>query len=456
MRQRLILNSIGGIKMKRILIKNGTLVTMNKKREILKADILIEGNKIKEIKQDLQVFADEIIDAEGKVILPGFIQTHIHLTQTLFRGQADDLELLDWLKKKIWPLEGGHTEESNYISAKLGIAELIKCGTTSIIDMETVHHTDSAFEAIYETGFRAVAGKCMMDYGDEVPSSLMENKEDSIKESLRLLKKWHKKAGRIYYAFNPRFAVSCTEELLLRVRDLAKEYDVLIHTHASENRGEIEFVEKDRGMRNIIYLHKLGLTGERLVLAHCIWLDEEEMKILADTGTKIAHCPSSNLKLASGIAKIPELLDMGANVSIGADGAPCNNNLDIFIEMRMAALIQKARLLSPTVMPAIKVLEMATINGAKAMGMEDKLGSIEEGKLADLIILNLNKVHNLPTEKVDIVSQIVYSAKAEDVETTIIDGNIVMRDRKLLTINEKALMEDVNAAIKKHVKRLGI
>lgn len=437
--------------MHRILIKNGTVVTMNKNREILKADILIEDNKIKEIKENINVEADEVIDAEGKVVLPGFIQTHIHLTQTLFRGQADDLELLDWLKKKIWPLEGGHTEESNYISAKLGIAELVKCGTTSIIDMETVHHTDSAFEAIYETGFRAVAGKCMMDYGSEVPKTLMENAEDSIKESVRLLKKWHRKAGRIQYAFNPRFAVSCTEELLLKVKDLAREYDVLVHTHASENRGEIEFVEMDRGMRNILYLHKLGLTGEKVVLAHCIWLDDEEMKILADTGTKIAHCPSSNLKLASGIAKIPELLNMGANVSIGADGAPCNNNLDIFIEMRTAALIQKARLLSPTVMPAMKVLEMATINGAKAMCMEDKLGSIEEGKLADIIILNLNKLHNMPTEEVDIVSQIVYSTKAEDVETTIVDGKILMKDRKLLTIDENSLKKDVNRIIKKQV-----
>ncbi|WP_342455519.1 amidohydrolase family protein [Caloramator sp. Dgby_cultured_2] len=291
----------------------------------------------------------------------------------------------------------------------------------------------------------------MMDYGSEVPKTLMENAEDSIKESLRLLKKWHGKAGRIQYAFNPRFAVSCTEDLLLKVRDLAKEYDCLVHTHASENRGEIEFVEMDRGMRNILYLHKLGLTGEKVVLAHCIWLDDEEMKILADTGTKIAHCPSSNLKLASGIAKIPELLDMGANVSIGADGAPCNNNLDIFIEMRTAALIQKARLLSPTVMPAMKVLEMATINGAKAMCMEDKLGSIEEGKLADIIILNLNKLHNMPTEEVDIISQIVYSAKAEDVETTIVDGKILMKDRKLLTIDENSLKEDVNRIIKKQV-----
>ncbi|KRQ87578.1 Melamine deaminase [Caloramator mitchellensis] len=440
-----------------MLIKNGTVVTMNKKREIIKADILIEGNIIKEIRPNIDIQDDKVIDATGKAVIPGLIQTHIHLTQTLFRGQADDLELLDWLKLRIWPLEGGHTPESNYLSAKLGIAELIKGGTTSIIDMETVHHTDSAIEAIYETGFRAVTGKCMMDYGTEVPSTLMENAEDSINESVELLKKWHNKGnGRIKYAFAPRFVVSCTEDLLLRVRDLAKEYDVMIHTHASENRGEIEFVEKDRGMRNIIYLHKLGMTGEKLILAHCIWLDDEEMRILSDTGTKISHCPSSNLKLASGIAKIPELIDMGANVSIAADGAPCNNNLDAFTEMRMAALIQKARLLSPTAMPAMKVFELATINGAKAMCMKDKLGSIEVGKIADIAIVNLNKLHNAPNEEVDIISQLVYSAKAEDVETTIIDGKIVMKDRKLTTIDEKALLEDVNKIIKTQIDRAGV
>ncbi|KPU26742.1 N-ethylammeline chlorohydrolase [Caloranaerobacter sp. TR13] len=443
--------------MKRLLIKNGIIVTMNKEREILKGDILVEGNKIIKISHKIDAEAAQIIDAEGKVVIPGLIQTHIHLTQALFRGQADDLELLDWLKKKVWPLEASHTEESNYISAKLGIAELIKGGTTAIIDMETVNHTDAAITAIYESGFRATTGKCMMDYGEGVPDALMENTDESIKESVSLLKKWHGKGnGRIQYAFAPRFVVSCSEELLVKVRDLAKEFDVMVHTHASENRGEIELVEKDRGMRNIIYLDKIGLTGEKLILAHCIWLNDEEMRILAETGTKISHCPNSNLKLASGIAKIPELLEKGANVSLGADGAPCNNNLDMFEEMRTTALIHKARLLNPTVMPAQKVFELATIGGAKAMCMEDKLGSLEEGKIADIVIVDLDNIHNYPTENVDIISQLVYSAKATDVDTTIIDGNIVMLNRKLLTINEKSLKNDVNRMIKKQIDLAGI
>ncbi|MBB6215140.1 5-methylthioadenosine/S-adenosylhomocysteine deaminase [Anaerosolibacter carboniphilus] len=442
---------------KTLLIQNGTVVTMNKGREIKEADIFIRGDRIEAIGEHMEIEADERIDAHGMVVIPGLIQTHVHLTQTLFRGQADDLELMDWLKKKIWPLEGSHTEESNHVSAKLGIAELIKGGTTAIIDMETVNHTEAALEALLSSGMRAHIGKCMMDYGKGVPASLMESTDHSIRESERLLKAWHgKDNGRIQYAFAPRFVVSCTEELLLRVRDLAREYGVMIHTHASENQGEIALVEKDRGMRNIIYLHKLGLTGENLILAHCIWLDDEEMKILAATGTKIAHCPNSNLKLASGIAKIPELLDMGANISIGADGAPCNNNLDMFKEMRSAALIQKARLFQPTVMPAHKVFELATLGGAKAMGLEHEIGSIEEGKKADLAILDLGDIHTAPNDGVDIVSQLVYSAIAQDVRTTIIDGRIVLKDRILTTMDEKSIRKDVNRVILQQMERAGI
>jgi 5-methylthioadenosine/S-adenosylhomocysteine deaminase len=440
---------------KTLKIKQGTIVTMNKKREIFTGDIYIEDGRISEVSSEIQRRADEEIYAKGKVVIPGLIQTHIHLTQTLFRGMADDMELLDWLRKRIWPLEGNHTVETNYVSAKLGIVELIKGGTTSIIDMETVNHTEGALAAIEESGFRAVIGKCMMDYGEEVPDSLMEDTQASIDESVRLLKKWHGRGkGRIIYAFAPRFVVSCSEKLLVKVRDLAKEYGVMIHTHASENRGEIELVQSDRGMRNVVYLHKLGMTGENLILAHCIWLDDEEMKILADTGTKISHCPNSNLKLASGIAKIPELLDMGADVSIGADGAPCNNNLDMFREMRSAALIQKARLLNPTTMPAERVFEMATLGGAKAMGMEKKLGSLEQGKKADIAIINLRTIHNSPCGEDNIIPQLVYSASANDVETTIIDGEIVMKDRKMTAINERNIIEEANRLIKKQIEKI--
>ena len=427
----------------KIIVKNGLVVTMNNNREIVNKDILIINNKISKIKENINVQDAEIIDATDKIVIPGLIQTHIHLTQSLFKGKADDMELLDWLQKKIWPFEAKHTYESNYISSLLGISELIKGGTTSIIDMETVNYTEAAFEAIKETGFRAIVGKCMMDHGDNVPDELMENYKESLIEAEKLIKKYHKTAdGRIDYALAPRFVVSCTEELLLGVKELSEKYDLMVHTHASENLGEISIVEKEHGMRNIKYLDKLGLTGEKLILAHCIHLDKEEMAILVKTKTKIAHCINSNLKLASGFAKIPELLEMGACVSLGADGAPCNNNLDMFREMRNAALIHKPRLHNPTVMDSKTVFEMATLGGADAMGKSDLLGSIEEGKLADLAILDLNNIYN-PIElenDSEIYSALVYSASSRDVTDTIIDGKILMRNRELTLINEKEIL----------------
>ena len=398
---------------------------------------------------------DMVIDAAGKIVLPGFVQAHVHLCQTLFRGQADDLELLDWLKLRIWPLEGAHDEESVYWSAMLGIAELIRGGTTSIIDMETVHHTESAFWAIDSSGIRAASGKVMMDYGSDVPATLMESAEDSLRESEALLARWHMHDdGRIRYAFAPRFVVSCSDWLLARVRDMARAAGVLVHTHASENRGEIELVQRDRGMRNVVCLRELGLTGPDLVLVHCIWLDDEEMAILRDSGTKVVHCPSSNLKLASGIAKVPEMMDMGVFVSLGADGAPCNNNLDMFAEMRHAALIQKVRL-GPTALPAPAVLEMATLGGARAMGMEDEIGSIEPGMRADVIILDLGGPHAAPTEHVDVVSRVVYEATAADVETTIVDGRVLMYRRKLLAFDENQMVREATKALRQVLERSG-
>lgn len=430
----------------KILVKNGLVVTMNPKREVIRGDVLLENDRIKAIGKTEEQ-ADKVIDATGKVVIPGFVQTHIHLCQALFRGQADDMELLDWLKKRIWPLEATHDEESIYYSAMLGCGELIKGGTTCIVDMETVHHTDSAIQAIYENGMRAITGKVMMDYGSDVPAGLMENTADSLQESVDLLEKWHMKdGGRIRYAFTPRFVVSCTDDLLTQVRDLAQKYGVYVHTHASENRGEIALVEQDRGRRNVVHLEHLGLTGPNLLLAHCIWLDDREMDILQKSGTHVAHCPSSNLKLASGVAMIPEMLDRGISVSLGADGAPCNNNLDAFVEMRLASLIQKVRL-GPTAMPARQVFELANIKGAEAIGLADEVGSIEVGKKADLAILDLNKLHAWPSAETDIYSRLVYEAKSSDVETTIIDGKVVMENRHLTTIDEDEVLHKCNESI---------
>ncbi|MDN3955330.1 5'-deoxyadenosine deaminase [Sporolactobacillus laevolacticus] len=443
--------------MKRILIKNAELITMNESEEILHGDLLIEDNRIISVGTKVEPKPeDHIIDGTGRTVIPGFIQTHIHLCQTLFRGKADDLELMDWLRTRIWPLEAAHDEESIYMSALLGIGELISGGSTTIVDMETVHYTNEAFQAIAESGIRALSGKVMMDKGTDVPLGLQEQTEASIRESVDLLEKWNgHDNGRIRYAFAPRFVISCTESLLTQVRDLAEHYDVFVHTHASENRGEIAIVEQDTGMRNIVYLDHIGLAGKRLILAHCIWLNEEEKEIIRQRGVHVSHCPGSNLKLASGIAQVPQMAEMGINLGLGADGAPCNNNLDMFNEMRLAALIHKP-VHGPTAMNAHHIFRMATIDGARAVGMEKEIGSLEPGKKADLAILNLNSFHCNPSFGTDPISRIVYSAMSSDVETTIIDGRIVMEKRMMKTINQTFVLKESERAISRLMKRAGI
>jgi 5-methylthioadenosine/S-adenosylhomocysteine deaminase len=426
-----------------VLIKGATVVTLDEANDIFEGDVFVGEGRIREI-GDLQGHSyksAQVIDARGLALLPGFVQTHVHLCQTLFRGAADDLALIDWLEKRIWPMEAAHTAESVYASARLGVAELIRGGTTCALTMETVRHTDAVFTAVEESGFRATVGKCMMDKGGAVPAALLEQTEASIAESLALLDRWHGRAdGRIRYCFAPRFAVSCTRDLLKRVAQLSRQRGVIVHTHASENKDEIEMVERESGLRNIDYLNEVGLAGSHVVLAHCVHLNDRELDLLSRTGTHVAHCPSSNLKLGSGFARIPEMIERGISVSLGADGAPCNNRLDMFTEMRTASLIQKA-LHGAQTLPAPAMLRMATIDGARALGLEKEIGTIEVGKRADLTLMNLNRFHTTPHP--DPISTIVYAAEASDVDTVIIDGCVVMRERQLLTINEN---EVINSA----------
>ncbi len=437
-----------------ILIKNATVVTMNSNRDVVKNDILIENGRISKIGR-LKRIARKIIDGSNKIVLPGFIQIHTHLCQTLFRNIAEDVELLDWLQEKIWPSEAAHTHDSLYYSAMLGCLELIKGGTTTILDMGTVHHTDVIFEAIKESGLRAFVGKVMMDVKDRnIPRRLQDTTKKSIDESIDLYRKWHnKKNGRIKYAFAPRFVLSCSEALLKEVKCFADENGLIIHSHSSENKKELEFVRKKTGYRNLEYFDKLGLTGKNLVLAHCIWLDKEEFDVLKKTKTNVAHCPSANLKLGSGIANIPEMLRRKINVGFGADGVPCNNNLSMFIEMRLSGLIQKP-IYGPKAMPGMKIIEMATINGAKALGMSDEIGSIEVGKKADVIVLDIDKVHSTPFSFDNIYSSIVYSTNATNVETVIIDGKIIMERGIVKGMNEDGVIKKCKRYAKKIIDNL--
>ncbi|HYW72072.1 MAG TPA: 5'-deoxyadenosine deaminase [Pyrinomonadaceae bacterium] len=437
-----------------ILIKNGTIVTMDDSGSVVRGDVLIREGRIAAVGNASSSAADETIDAQGCAVLPGFVQTHIHLCQTLFRGAADDLSLIDWLKQRVWPMEAAHTAASIRAAAQLGIAELIKSGTTCALTMETVRHTEAVLRVVEESGFRATVGKCMMDKGDEVPAELHEQAGASIAASLALIHEWHGRGdGRIRCCFAPRFAISCTRELLSEVAVLAREQGVMIHTHASENTGECEIVERESGMRNVRYLDSLGISGAHVVLAHCVHLDEDEMNTLAKTRTQVSHCPSSNLKLGSGIARIAELLEKGIAVSLGADGAACNNRLDMFTEMRTAALLQKA-LHGPEVMPAASVLRMATADGARALGLDHEIGSIEIGKRADLIVVDLDRLWSTPAP--DVVSALVYSSAASDVRTTIINGRVVMRDGQLATLDETAVKDEASRQAAALSERAGI
>lgn len=424
----------------RTVIQGATVVTLDSANRIFIGDVIVEDGRIAALEPPSSSIrkADEVIDGRGRALLPGFVQTHVHLCQTLFRGAADDLALIDWLKRRVWPMEAAHTPSSLRASARLAIAELIRGGTTCALTMETVNHTEAVIEEVIASGFRAIVGKCMMDEGEDVPAALCEQTAASIAAALDLVERFHgSEGGRVRCCFAPRFALSCTRELLAEVGRLARERGLLIHTHASENREEIALVEQRTGRRNIAYLAETGLAGNHVVLAHCVHINDEEMEILRSSGTHVAHCPSSNLKLASGVARVPEMLARGVSVSLGADGAPCNNRLDMFTEMRTAALVQKV-LHGPQAMPALTVLKMATLGGARALGLLDEIGSIETGKRADLQLVNLERLHTTPVY--DPVSAVVYAAEASDVEWVMIDGRTVLRDGKLVTLDEREVI----------------
>jgi cytosine/adenosine deaminase-related metal-dependent hydrolase len=305
--------------------------------------------------------------------------------------------------------------------------------------MGTVHHTDVLFEAARDWGLRYTGGKAMMDAGRGLPATLRETTRASLDESARLCRTWHgTEGGRLRYGYAPRFVLSCTEELLKEVAHQAKEHDCRIHTHASENQAECQAVRDRVGADNVDYFHTLGLLGERTALAHAVWLTAHEQRVVAQTATHLVHCPSSNLKLASGVARVPELAGVGAHWALGCDGAPCNNNLDAFLEMRLAALLPKPRL-GPTAMPAREVLEMATLGGARALGLEAQIGSLEVGKRADLVLLDLRRLHCTPGGE-DVYGQIVYSANASNVELVMVDGRVVVERGALVDADEAEIV----------------
>jgi len=429
------------------IFRGGTILTIDPGHRVLAGDVATRDGAIVQIGGTYTPQTPDytILDCAGCVVMPGLVQAHVHTCQTLARGRADDLELLDWLRKVIWPYEAALDEAAARASGELACAELLLGGTTAILDMGTVHHTDQIFAAAEASGIRAVIGKAMMDADDPlIPPGLRESTKRSLDESGALIDRWHGAANdRLRYAYAPRFVLSCTDDLLREVGVQAKARGVRIHTHASENRGEVALVRERFAKDNIVVLDELGLLGPHTCIAHGIHLTAEEKALLAAKGAHICTCPSSNLKLASGIAQIPELIAAGVAVALGADGAPCNNNLDGFEELRLLALLHKPRV-GPRALPAPECVRIATMGGAAAIGQADRIGSLELGKRGDVIAVDITALHTVPATSP--WSQIAYAAKACDVRHVAVDGDVVVRDRTLLSLEVPRVRAQANQA----------
>ncbi len=419
-----------------VLLRGGAVVTMDAARTVHpRADVLIEGGQIREIGPRLRPHAmTRVVDARDAAVLPGLVQTHVHLCQALFRGMADDLPLMRWLRERIWPLEGAHDAASMRASAELGLAEMLLSGTTSILDLGSVHHQDAVFRAMRASGVRGRSGKSMMDAGVGVPRSMRESRAASLRESMRLAERWDGAAGgRLGYAFGPRFILSCSEQLLREVANLAREHGLMIHSHVAEHAGERAEVRAQLGRDDIDALADWGIEGPHVALAHGVQLTRAQMRRVGKAETRIVHCPSANLKLASGIADVVAMREAGIVVGVGADGAPCNNRMDPWTELRQASLLAKGKRLDATALPAMEALAMITIDGARVLGWDARVGSLEVGKAADVIVVDLDGVHALPD--VDPVARLVYSATAADVRHVFVDGRWVVKDRELTTLD---------------------
>ncbi len=419
-------------------LDNATIVTMNDAFEVFEGSLSIRGSRIAAVGAVSSEPHDRVIDVDGALVLPGFIQTHVHLCQTLFRGLADDRALMDWLRTRVWPLEAAHDTESLRISARLAAAELLTGGTTSVLTMETVHDTDVVCEEAARSGLRATIGKCLMDADDpDVPPRLHEPTAAALDEALALHTRWHGQAdGRIRVALAPRFALSCTQDLLESVASISSRDGLLVHTHASESQGEIALVRERTGLDNVPYLAATGLLSPRLCAAHCVWVDDHAQSLLAESDVKVLHCPGSNLKLGSGVSPVVELRRRGITVSLGADGAACNNRLDMFAEMRLAALLQAARL-GPGHLTARDAVWMATRAGAQTLGLDDEIGSLEPGKRADVIVVGRGGSHQLPRH--DPYSTLVYASQPGDVRFTLVDGHLRVDNGNLVGLDRDEL-----------------
>lgn len=444
--------------MSQLLIKNVYLITMNKTRDVYKSgSILIEDNKIVAVGKvdDTLVSKDaEIYNAEGKILMPGLINTHVHLSQQLGRGIADDVNLLTWLRDRVWPYESSFDYEDSLISSTACCIEMIKSGVTTFLESGG-QHVEAMVEAVSNTGIRGCLAKSVMDNGIGLPDVWNKSTDEELEYQVELFEKYNNTADeRVKIWFALRTIFNNSDELIVRTKQLADKYNTGIHMHIAEIADEIEFAKTRQGLSTVEHLHKLGILGPNLLAVHTVWMTNREIDLFKLYDVKVSHNPAAAMKVVLGFASIPEMLHKKIPVSIGTDGAPSNNRMDMMREMYLTSLIHKGRTLDPTVVPAEEILEMATLNGAKCALLDHEIGSLEVGKKADMILLNPNTIHSLPMHNP--VGNIVYSMSSENVDSTICDGKWLMKERKVLVVNENELLEKVKSQSEKIRKKANI
>lgn len=437
-----------------MIFKNATIITMNPRREIIMhGAVAISGKHIDAVGKTIDVLAQfpekKQIDCNGNVLLPGLIDTHVHTAQAMIRGCADDLGLIDWLFKRVWVLQGSYSYEDGRASAALCALEMIKSGTTAFLEcmLAERYGFDGVAGTVLKSGMKAAIGKIVMDTPSYAESDMqmfpgmVEDGETSIRNTLAAYDKWEGAGdGRLQVWFGPRTPGGVTPSLYYEISALAKERNMGITIHNSEVKEDLSYA-RSQGCRSAVdFIGQHGLLGPRSVLAHVVWTDAEDWRVMATTGTHVTHNPASNAKTATGIAPVQGMLAAGVNVSMGCDGGPSNNTYDLIRDMRLVSYLANLKGDDPTVVPAETVLEMATINGAKALGWGDQTGSLEVGKCADMILINMDAPHLTPAP--DPVSTIVYAAHGTDVDTVVINGQMVMQDRKVLTLDEGSILEE--------------
>lgn len=457
------------VSMANLLLTHATVITMNGRREIIRdGAVAVEGNSIVDVGKTSEVKpkhkADQEFNCSGKLVLPGLIDCHVHLAQALLRGVADDMPLLPWLCSRVWPMQGTYDHEDGRLSALLCCVEMLKSGTTTFI--ESGLHSRYGFEgiarAVEQVGIRASLSKRMMDvtgYADRpdaIPQSLVESGEATMREAEAMIKRWHGQANnRIHVWFGPRTPGACTVEFYREIAERARELGVGITIHLAEVKQDVEYIQKEFGMTPMQFMEHCGLVGKHVVYAHGVWIPKQDFARLHETGGTVCHCPSSNLKLASGIAPIPGMLKARVNVALGCDGGPSNNTYDLFQEMKLAAILHKGYLLDPEIMPAEIVLEMATLRGARAtLWGTELLGSIEPGKLADLVVVDQRRPHLVPVRNP--VSNLVYAASGSDVDMVVVDGKVVIEGGEVKTVDEQKIVEEAQRRGLEIERRLGL